>query len=101
MFLKPWRCKNKHILGVIQINGNEITRLMLYRHAVDDKAEKPAEVDLMIGPLVGSMPVRCDICDDVKLWDISLESIAYLLSVLSSDEKEKLSQRLEKMARSQ
>jgi hypothetical protein len=96
MFLKPWRCKNKHILGVIQINGNEITRLMLYRHAVDDNAEKPAEVDLMIGPLVGSMPVRCDICDDVKLWDVSVETIAYWLSTLTMDEQEQLQRRLEK-----
>jgi hypothetical protein len=97
MYLKPWRCKNNHVLGIIQINGNEITRLMLYRHAVDDKAEQPAEVDLLIGPLVGSMPVRCDICDDVRLWDVSVETIAYWLTSLSSDRREQLVKMLDKL----
>lgn len=96
MKLKPWRCKNNHILGIIQVNGNDVTRLLLYRHAVDEKAEQPAEVDLIIGPMVGSMPVHCDICDDVKLWDVSIETIGEWIDNLSETRKLELQSYFEK-----
>lgn len=81
MSLKQWQCRNGHILGMIQLNGNGVPQLMLYRHAIDMQAEQPAEVDLMIGPLVGRMPVVCDApdCGDVKLWDISDQALAELI----------------------
>jgi hypothetical protein len=53
---KQWRCKNDHVLGVISWNGSGIPQLMLYRHAVDLSAERPAPVDV-IGPVQGRM--RC------------------------------------------
>lgn len=90
MNLKPWRCRNNHALGMIQINGDGSPQLMLYRHAVDLSAEMPAEVDLMIGPLVGRMPVRCDICNQVKLWDISDRVLAELIMGLDDGRLEKV-----------
>jgi len=93
---KQWHCRNDHALGVIRWNGDGTPQLMLYRHAVDLKAEMPAEVDLMIGPLVGRMPVRCDICEDVRLWDISVEALAELILGLRQDQLVQLQARLAK-----
>ncbi|RPI93053.1 MAG: hypothetical protein EHM40_11095 [Chloroflexi bacterium] len=94
MDLKQWRCKNDHALGMIRINGDGSPQLMLYRHAVDLSAEHPAEVDLMIGPLVGRMPVRCDICDDVRVWDVSVEALADLIRGLKRKQLMQLQLRL-------
>jgi len=96
MDLKPWQCKNKHILGIIRLNGNQTPQLMLYRHAVDSSSDHPAEVDLMIGPLVGRMPVRCDICDDVSVWDASVDALAELIRGLRQEQWEQLQNRLSK-----
>lgn len=95
MELKQWRCKNGHVLGAIQLNGNEVVRLMLYRHAVDLAADVPAEVDV-VGPVLGTMPVVCDAehCGDVKLWDMSLDALAYLIRELRPDELEQLQVRV-------
>lgn len=70
MYLKQWHCKNNHVLGVIVRNGSGKPVLELYRHAVDLKAEQPAEVDV-IGVLSGGMKhIRCDVpdCGDVQVW---------------------------------
>jgi len=92
MNLKQWQCKNGHILGMIQFNGNGSPQLMLYRHAIDMEAEKPAEVELMIGPLIGKMPVLCDVpsCGEVKLWDISDQALAELIVSLRPERLERV-----------
>lgn len=96
MDLRQWHCKNNHALGMIRLNGNGIPQLMLYRHAVDLSAEQPAEVDLMIGPLVGRMPVRCDICDDVQVWDVSVDAMVDLIRGFRIEQLEQLALRLSK-----
>jgi hypothetical protein len=96
MDLKQWQCKNKHALGVIRMNGSGTPQLMLYRHAVDLSADEPAPVDVMIGPLVGQMPVQCDICGDVQLWSVTVDAVAGLIFGLSEDQLEKLQARLVK-----
>lgn len=96
MDLKQWQCKNHHALGMIRLNGEGTPQLMLYRHAVDLSAECPAEVDLMIGPLIGRMPVRCDICDDIRLWDISDQALAELILGLRPERLERVQAYLSK-----
>lgn len=90
---KQWRCKNDHILGMIRWNGNAVPQLMLFRHAIDMSAEHPADVDV-IGPLVGQVPVRCELCDDVKPWGIGVDALADLIRSLSHEQKEQLQARL-------
>lgn len=90
MNLKQWPCRNNHALGMIQLNGDGVPQLMLYRHAVDLTSEEPAEVDLMLGPLLGRMPVRCDICNQVELWDISDKALAELILGLPHERSEKV-----------
>ncbi len=66
--VQAWLCRNGHVLGMIKSSGNRRSLLELYRHAVDLNAESPAEIDVM-GLLVGGMKdIRCDICNDVRIW---------------------------------
>ena len=78
---KQWCCKNGHILGFIRWNGQGVPQLMVLREALDMAAEKPDEVDLL-GPLDGRMPIRCSICDDVQVWEISVVSLVALFMQL-------------------
>ena len=65
---REWRCAQAHVLGMIIRNGSGKPLLELYRHAVDLKADEPAEVDV-IGVLSGGMRnIRCDVCWDVRVW---------------------------------
>lgn len=90
---KRWLCKNGHALGVIQWNGNKIPQLALYRHAVDLTAERPEAVDV-IGPLMGQMPVRCDVCGEVRFWDLSVDALAGFLHRLNRKQREQLEARM-------
>ncbi len=92
---KQWLCKNGHALGVIQWNGNKIPQLALYRHAVDMGADDPEAVDV-IGPLMGKMPVRCDVdgCGAVRFWDISVDAVAGFMASLNAKQWEQLEVRL-------
>lgn len=77
---KFWRCGNGHILGVIRWNGAGVPTLLLYRQAVDQGEDIPEEVDVL-GPLIGRMPVRCSVCGDVRLWDISPAALRALQEI--------------------
>ena len=90
---KQWRCKNDHILGMIRWNGNQVPQLMLFRHALDMNSDHPADVDV-IGPLVGRIPVRCELCDEVSLWEASVDALAEIIRGLSHEQKEQLQIRL-------
>lgn len=76
---KQWRCKQDHILGLIMQNGADAPQLMIYRHAIDAGADHPAEVEVMLGPVTGMAPVQCDICGDVRVWQVSVSSLLYLV----------------------
>ncbi len=79
---KQWRCRNGHTLGLVMANGADAPQLMIYRHAIDAGAEHPAEVDVMIGPVTGMMLVQCDLCGDVRVWQISVASLLYLVEAM-------------------
>ena len=83
--LKQWKCKNGHALGVITWNGNSVPQLMVYRHAVDMQAESPAEVDVL-GPLMGMMPVTCDVCGEQAVWWPSVQVMLELLDRLNVEQ---------------
>lgn len=75
-----WKCPNGHVLGSIQRNGNRTPQLALYRHAIDLEVDELDEVEV-IGLVLGRMPVRCDACDEVALWDISADALAELYEI--------------------
>ena len=94
---KEWLCKNGHVLGAIQWNGNKVPYLALYRHAIDMKADRPEGVDV-IGPLMGRMPVTCDVddCGDVRFWDLSMDVLESFLVGLHPQQREQLAERLQR-----
>jgi len=92
---KEWLCKNGHVLGAIQWNGNGLPYLALYRHAVDMGAEHPVEVDVL-GPLIGQMPVKCDVCDMVRTWDMTPKALAEFLRSMNKGEREQVEAHLRK-----
>ena len=77
--MKPWTCKHGHILGYIRWNGSGLPQLMLLREPLDMTADQPDVVDLL-GPLDGQINVRCKVCDDLRFWEISVESLLVLVS---------------------
>lgn len=96
--MKPFMCKNKHILGYIRWNGNDLPQLMVLRESMDMDAERPAEVDFL-GPLDGNMPVRCKLCDDVQVWRISVDGMLALFVQLDDAQVFEFSRRLLEMSR--
>jgi hypothetical protein len=92
---KTWTCRAGHVLGIIRWNGDGMPQLMLYRHAVDQIAERPAEVDV-IGPLEGRMPVQCDVdgCGDVQVWNVSVATLVGLFERLDDGQVLEFSQRI-------
>ena len=85
---KPWTCKNGHWLGqTVRMEVNKdgrkfyVTRLHLFRHAIDTEAETPEEVDV-VAELKGTVPViKCDVagCGESKAWFIGEEALEHLL----------------------
>jgi len=76
---------HKHVLGqtreVILPDGRHVIMLELYRHAVNLEDERPAEVDV-IGPLLGEMPVQCDVegCNFVGIWRLGHDAMREMLA---------------------
>lgn len=95
--MKQWKCRHGHILGFITRNGDRAPQLMVLRHAVDMEGEQPAEVDVMIGPLMGRMAVKCEICDDVQVWDITVKALVYLFQLMDDAQILEFSRKLLQM----
>ena len=78
--LQPWRCPNGHILGMIQVDEKPSPKqknlLMLYGHAVDENAEKPADVEVVALLVGGLKSVQCDVCMIVGEWHEDLQPYA-------------------------
>lgn len=58
-----------------------MTRLNLFRHAIDTQAEAPEAVDV-VAVLEGTVPVvKCDVpgCGESRAWFIGDEAIEHLL----------------------
>ena len=67
--LSIWECKHGsgHVLGIVQKNSSGESSLLLYRNAVDQNAEKPAEVDI-IAVIHSADEIKCEICGRVRTW---------------------------------
>jgi hypothetical protein len=91
--MKPWKCNRGHILGFIRWSWSGFPQLMVLRQALNMTDDHPAEVDLL-GPVSGAMPVRCSICDEVKPWAISVETLMALWETLDDATVYEFNQRL-------
>lgn len=95
--VKQWRCKNGHILGFIEWNGDGLPHLLVLREALDMEASDPHQVDAM-GPLNGRMPIPCSICGDVKVWEVSAQTLVMLFRRLSTEQTFEFSRLLLEMS---
>jgi len=78
--IKPWRCKNGHVLGQVKRNGRGITQLWLYRESIRLNDEGGmAEVDVMAVVEGLVLDVRCSICGYVRTWAPGEEAIKRLV----------------------
>jgi hypothetical protein len=86
--LRQWKCPNGHVLGVIQrIEINDVghkgwvTRLMLFRHAIDLQSGQMADVDVAAAVEGTTLDVRCDVqgCGKTRSWFIGEEAINHLM----------------------
>jgi hypothetical protein len=62
-----WRCSHGHGLGIIQKNGQKVSQLLLYRHAIDLSVDDPESVDVM-AIVESAIDIRCDLCGDCRTW---------------------------------
>lgn len=83
--VKQWRCKNNHVLGLVVRNGAGVPQLLLHRHALEAESETPPDEEKMLGPVTGSMPVRCDLCGCKKPWGITVQALLYLVENMSAE----------------
>jgi len=77
--MKPWRCKNEHVMGMVQRNGKGIRHLLLYRQAIDLGGEQPEDVDVMAVIEGYVADVTCSICGEVRTWVPGQEALTRLL----------------------
>jgi hypothetical protein len=95
---KQWRCQNKRcgaVLGMIRWNQQDSPTLMMLRHSIDMSNDVPAEVEVF-GPLIGQVSIRCESCDHVSFWDISVEALAELILGLRQEQLVQLQARVAK-----
>jgi hypothetical protein len=66
-------------MGQVMRNGRGIRKLILYREAIDDKAEKPTAVDVMAVVEGYVAEIRCSVCDSMRTWVPGEEAMRHLL----------------------
>ena len=87
--LKRWRCKNGHVLGVVQrvrlSPGVRVTRLVLFRQAIDVSLDgQMEEVDVLANVEGTTLDVRCSACGETRSWYIGEEGMERLLRKVAS-----------------
>jgi hypothetical protein len=78
--VKPLVCKNKHRVGEIRWNGDDVPLIMIYREAVD--GETVVLENAMIGPVIGQAEFVCSICKQKRVWGVSIETALYLIDTM-------------------
>lgn len=84
--VKVWRCENGHGLGVVQrtkSGGHWLTRLALFRQAIDSQDEHLVEVDVIATVEGTTLDVRCSVCGATRSWFMGEAAIAKLLEKVS------------------
>lgn len=74
--VKQWKCKNGHVLGVIQrvkVETGYVSRLILFRHAIDLNVNGHLlDVDVIANIEGTILDVVCDVpnCGEKRTWFI-------------------------------
>jgi hypothetical protein len=78
--LKQWKCEKGHVLGVVQrvkVESGYVSRLMLFRHAIDLENGKVEDVDVIANIEGTTLDVACDVekCGRKRTWFMSAEGV--------------------------
>lgn len=76
--VSDWKCKNGHVMGVVQRMGDKSSRLLLYRNALDMGQVSPRQVDV-IAVVDAAADIRCDVCGYMRTWSPSQEAFEKLM----------------------
>ncbi len=84
--VKAWKCPRGHILGIVsrvktRATGGTIhvSRLLLFRQAVDQQAVSPENVDVIAAVEGTALEIRCSVCGEVRPWYIGQDALERLL----------------------
>lgn len=92
---KAWKCPNGHTLGVARrekIGGRWLTRLALYREAVDETAndgDSPSAPDVIAIVDGAAIDVQCSICGATRTWSVGQDALEHLLDVFYRAHRER------------
>jgi len=79
--LKQWKCDNGHVLGVVQrvrVDGFHVSRLMLFRHAINlDVDGKMEDVDVIAIIEGSTLDAACDVenCGAKRTWHMGKDVV--------------------------
>ena len=62
-----FHCKNGHSLGIVQKDAAGVSRLLLYRNAIDLEISDPIQVEI-IATIDSASNITCDICGEKRTW---------------------------------
>lgn len=85
-----WKCRNGHTLGLVKRmkvateagRAGHVSRLMLFRQALDREALEPADVDVIANVEGTALEIRCSVCGEVRPWYIGADALERLMEKL-------------------
>lgn len=85
--IRTWKCENGHVLGQITRNGRGVTRLLLYREAINyelvgsvGSETHPTEVDVMAVIEGYAADITCSVCGRVRSWVPGAEALRKMIT---------------------
>lgn len=79
---KQWRCgSGEHVVGLVVWNGNDVPQLELFRHAVLPECLEEGRI---VSHITGRAPVHCDLCESVRLWDVTPKALVEIFKHLDA-----------------
>lgn len=88
--VKEWKCPNGHVVGLVkrvktQVGKSDlhISRLLLFRQAVDREAMRPENVDVIAAVEGTALEIRCSVCGEVRPWYIGQDALERLLEKIA------------------
>jgi len=88
--VKEWKCPQGHTLGLVKRikvvssgRTGHVSRLMLFRQAVDREAVDPADVDVIANVEGTALEIRCSVCGEVRPWYIGADALERLVEKLT------------------
>jgi len=89
--LKQWKCSRGHVLGVVQrvkVNDFHVTRLMLFRHAINLEANgKMEDVDVIAIVEGTTLDAACDVdqCGAKRTWHMGQDAMEKLIRMYAAE----------------